>query len=220
MRASALVELKRPEEAISAATRALELNPNLLQAHVSLGRALALTGRDEEAARELEKAASTDTDGMLHYGLFKVYKKLGRTTMRARSSSVARIKTSRRRIFGARFFIQTFREPATRIGVTDRDSFLCPQIHALARTAFAAASAWPSAPSSSEESDPSAIQRIPFQSIQPPPEDQQQCQFPPAHRDVPHSQARAQSSDSPRGDAVRPYSERPRPGRWDQSLSW
>jgi tetratricopeptide (TPR) repeat protein len=79
MRASALVELNRPEEAISAATKALELNPNLLQAHVSLGRALALTGRDEEAARELEMAASTDTDGMLHYGLFKLYKKLGRS---------------------------------------------------------------------------------------------------------------------------------------------
>ena len=89
MRASALVELKRPEEAISAATRALELNPNLLQAHVSLGRALALTGQDEEAARELEKAASTDTDGMLHYGLFKLYKKLGRTDDAKRALQVS-----------------------------------------------------------------------------------------------------------------------------------
>jgi Flp pilus assembly protein TadD len=50
-----------------------------LQAHVSRGRALALTGRNEQAAQELEKAASTDTDGMLHYGLLKLYKKLGRT---------------------------------------------------------------------------------------------------------------------------------------------
>jgi tetratricopeptide (TPR) repeat protein len=79
MRASALVELGRPEEAITAATRALQLNPQLLQAHVSLGRALALMGRDQEAAHELEQAASTDTDGMLHYGLFKLYKKLGRS---------------------------------------------------------------------------------------------------------------------------------------------
>jgi tetratricopeptide (TPR) repeat protein len=79
MRASALVELNRPEEAISLTTKALELDPKLLQAHVSRGRALALAGRNEEAAQELEKAASTDTDGTLHYGLLKLYKKLGRT---------------------------------------------------------------------------------------------------------------------------------------------
>ena len=78
MRASALVELRQPEDAAFLSKRALELNPNLLQAHVSLGRALALMGRDQEAVQELEKAASTDTDGMLHYGLFKLYRKLGR----------------------------------------------------------------------------------------------------------------------------------------------
>jgi tetratricopeptide (TPR) repeat protein len=79
MRASALVELGKAEEAVSLAKRALELNPNLLQAHVSLGRALALMGNDREAVQELEKAAGTDNDGMLHYALFKLYRRLGRT---------------------------------------------------------------------------------------------------------------------------------------------
>jgi tetratricopeptide (TPR) repeat protein len=79
MRASALVELHRAEEAMSLSRRALELNPKMLQAHVSLGRALALLGRDQEAAQELELAARTDTDGMLHYNLFKLYRNLGRS---------------------------------------------------------------------------------------------------------------------------------------------
>jgi tetratricopeptide (TPR) repeat protein len=89
MRASALVELNRPAEAISLSKRALELNPNLLQAHVSLGRSLALMGRDQEAVQELEKAASTDSDGMLHYGLLKLYRKLGRVDDARRAMEVS-----------------------------------------------------------------------------------------------------------------------------------
>jgi tetratricopeptide (TPR) repeat protein len=89
MRASALVELRQPEEAAFLSKRALELNPNLLQAHVSLGRALALLGRDQEAVQELEKAASTDTDGMLHYGLFKLYRKLGRAEDATRALQIS-----------------------------------------------------------------------------------------------------------------------------------
>jgi tetratricopeptide (TPR) repeat protein len=89
MRASALVELNRPAEAISLSKRALELNPNLLQAHVSLGRSLALMGRDQEAVQELEKAASTDNDGMLHYGLLKLYRKLGRLDDAKRAMEVS-----------------------------------------------------------------------------------------------------------------------------------
>jgi len=96
MRASALVELRRPEEAISLSRRALELNPNLLQAHVSLARALALMGRDQEAAQELEQAASTDTDGMLHYNLFKLYRNLGRSEEAKRALQISNELRSRR----------------------------------------------------------------------------------------------------------------------------
>jgi tetratricopeptide (TPR) repeat protein len=89
MRASALVELHRAEEAISLSRRALELNPKMLQAHVSMGRALALLGRDQEAAQELELAASTDTDGMLHYNLFKLYRNLGRSEEAERALQIS-----------------------------------------------------------------------------------------------------------------------------------
>ena len=50
-----------------------------------LGHGLAISagwarGRlaDQEAVSELEKAANTDGDGMLHYNLFRLYRKVGR----------------------------------------------------------------------------------------------------------------------------------------------
>lgn len=77
MRAQALIELQRADEAVAFANRALSLNPALLQAHLTLGRAYSVAGRNAEAVQELEKAVSLDQDGTLHYELFKLYRKAG-----------------------------------------------------------------------------------------------------------------------------------------------
>lgn len=95
MRANALLELRRPEEAMAVARRALELNPNLLPAHVSIGRSLALLGQNEEAVSEMRKAEATDTDGMLHYNLFKLYRQLGRTAEANRALRISNELRSR-----------------------------------------------------------------------------------------------------------------------------
>jgi tetratricopeptide (TPR) repeat protein len=89
MRAYAMIELHRPDEAIPLAKRALELNPNLLEAHIGLGRALEGKGQTEAAIQELEKAASTDTDGMLHYKLFNLYRKAGHSQEAQRALAIS-----------------------------------------------------------------------------------------------------------------------------------
>jgi tetratricopeptide (TPR) repeat protein len=79
MQGASLVQLHRAEEAVPLIRRALELQPKFTGAHATLGRALAQMGRDQEAVQELERAASSDTDGSLHYLLFSLYRKLGKT---------------------------------------------------------------------------------------------------------------------------------------------
>ena len=77
MRGRALVLLNRPEEAIPFLRRALELEPRSAQAHVAMGKAYTLLGQIGEAVRHLELGASSDTDGSVHYQLFKLYTELG-----------------------------------------------------------------------------------------------------------------------------------------------
>jgi tetratricopeptide (TPR) repeat protein len=73
----ALVLLNRPEEAIPFLRRALELEPRSAEAHVVMGKAYSLMGQIGAAARHLELGASSDTDGSVHYQLFKLYTELG-----------------------------------------------------------------------------------------------------------------------------------------------
>jgi Flp pilus assembly protein TadD len=77
MQGASLLQLHRPEEAIPLLRRALELQPKFIGAHATLGKALAQTGRDQEAVHELERAADNDTDGSLDYLLFNLYSKFG-----------------------------------------------------------------------------------------------------------------------------------------------
>ena len=77
MRGEALVRLHRAAEAIPLAREAMRLDSKSPDAHIMLGRALEQLGQDREAIRELEQAASTDTDGSLHYVLFNLYRKVG-----------------------------------------------------------------------------------------------------------------------------------------------
>lgn len=46
----------KPEQALAEAREAVALTPNIVRAHISLGRALAKTGHPEEARYELRKA--------------------------------------------------------------------------------------------------------------------------------------------------------------------
>jgi tetratricopeptide (TPR) repeat protein len=77
MEGTALVQLHEYQSAVSILQRALELDAHLLEAHAQLGKALDQVGEPEQAVRHLELAASTDTDGSLHFQLYKLYRKLG-----------------------------------------------------------------------------------------------------------------------------------------------
>jgi len=77
MEGTALVQLHEYQSAVPVLQRALELDAHLLEAHAQLGKALDQVGEPEQAVRHLELAASTDTDGSLHFQLFKLYRKLG-----------------------------------------------------------------------------------------------------------------------------------------------
>ena len=77
MEASALGQLHQYDNAVPLLQRALQLDSRLTEAHAQLGKALAETGQPQEAVPHLEMAAPTDKDGMLHFELFKVYRKLG-----------------------------------------------------------------------------------------------------------------------------------------------
>jgi Flp pilus assembly protein TadD len=57
---------------------ALDLDPSLLEAHVKLGKALAMLNRFEEAVQELEQATGQDRDGSVHYQLGTYYRRLGK----------------------------------------------------------------------------------------------------------------------------------------------
>ena len=77
MEGTALVQLHEYQSAVPVLQRALELDAHLLEAHAQLGKALDQVGEPEQAVRHLELAAGTDTDGNLHFQLYKLYRKLG-----------------------------------------------------------------------------------------------------------------------------------------------
>ena len=68
--------LQQPDEAREFAQTAIRLKPDLLAAHVLLGRILIDRGETRSAVAELEKALSTDKDGSLHYQVFLAYRTL------------------------------------------------------------------------------------------------------------------------------------------------
>jgi tetratricopeptide (TPR) repeat protein len=86
------------EEGLKELTRALEINPNLYEARVTLGRALIANGRPLEAIEHLERAAQLAPDNPEpHYQLSLAYRRLGRKAeAAAQAIIVKRIHESRR----------------------------------------------------------------------------------------------------------------------------
>ena len=76
MRGDALVQMGETPDALASLTRSLELNPALTHAHVLLGKLYGAQGKLDEALKHLEKGASADKDGGVHYQLFILYRKL------------------------------------------------------------------------------------------------------------------------------------------------
>jgi tetratricopeptide (TPR) repeat protein len=77
------VQEQRPHQALPYLRSALAARPGFLNAEASLGRALVQLGDLREAAQELEKAASADRDGSIHYELFRLYLRLGNKELAA-----------------------------------------------------------------------------------------------------------------------------------------
>ena len=80
----ALLENQRPN-AVAAARRAAEMNPNLFEAHYQLGLALARTGQMGEAAAAFERATELrPSDAYAHYKAGLAYSKVRRVDQMAR----------------------------------------------------------------------------------------------------------------------------------------
>jgi tetratricopeptide (TPR) repeat protein len=71
---ASLLNLQKPEEAIPHLRAAQSYAP----ARVALGQALLLTGRPAEAVPLLKEGLPGDTDGTVHFQLFRAYQQLGR----------------------------------------------------------------------------------------------------------------------------------------------
>jgi tetratricopeptide (TPR) repeat protein len=85
-----LVEEQQPRQALAYLNRALAMRPGFLDAEASLGRALAVLGDLQQAAGDLEKAAPADRNGSIHYDLFRVYLRMGKKDLAARSLAQAK----------------------------------------------------------------------------------------------------------------------------------
>lgn len=86
------------DEGLKELTRALELNPNLYEARVALGRALVERGRAQEAVEHLRRAAElAPGNPEPHYQLSIAYRRLGRKDEAAAEAEIVkRIHESRR----------------------------------------------------------------------------------------------------------------------------
>ena len=86
------------EEGMKALARALEINPDLYEARITLGRTLVARGRAAEAVEHLKRAAALAPDNPEpHYQLSLAYRRLGRTQEAAAESAIVkRIHESRR----------------------------------------------------------------------------------------------------------------------------
>jgi tetratricopeptide (TPR) repeat protein len=69
--------------------RALRFDPRFLPARAALGRAYMRVGKPASGVSELEKAASTDYQGDLHYLLSMAYRQLGKTDLAAQALAVS-----------------------------------------------------------------------------------------------------------------------------------
>ena len=70
---ASLVNLQQPAEAIPYLRAALARDPHMLPACAALGQALLQTGKPEQAIPLLAQARSADSDGSLHFQLFRAY---------------------------------------------------------------------------------------------------------------------------------------------------
>jgi tetratricopeptide (TPR) repeat protein len=68
---------------------ALRFDPRFLPAHAALGRAYMRVGKPADAVPELEKAASTDEYGDLHYLLSMAYRQLGKADLAVHALAVS-----------------------------------------------------------------------------------------------------------------------------------
>lgn len=75
------VRLHRFGQAIPYLRTTLAQNPDLLIAHADLGKALANSGAVSEAITELTEAGPVDRYGDIHYALFQLYQKQGKTDL-------------------------------------------------------------------------------------------------------------------------------------------
>jgi tetratricopeptide (TPR) repeat protein len=88
------------EEGLSELARALEINPNLYEARVTLGRSLVARGRAAESVEHLKRAAALAPENPEpHYQLSLAYRRLGRKEEAAAESAIVqRIHESRRNV--------------------------------------------------------------------------------------------------------------------------
>ena len=75
MLGDALLQTGDHEGAVAALTKSLDLNSGLQQAYVLLGQAYRAQGNFELALANLERGASEDEDGSIHYQLFMLYRR-------------------------------------------------------------------------------------------------------------------------------------------------
>ncbi|HEX5481593.1 MAG TPA: tetratricopeptide repeat protein [Terriglobia bacterium] len=72
---------KEPEKAITCLEKALHYEPDLLPARASLGMAYLHAGKPGLAVPQLERSASLDYYGDLHYMLYQAYRQLGKNEL-------------------------------------------------------------------------------------------------------------------------------------------
>jgi Flp pilus assembly protein TadD len=75
------LERRETGESIPYLQAALQHDPDLLEAHAALGQAYVHSAQPALAVKELQKAASLDKYGDLHYLLYVAYHKLGKEDM-------------------------------------------------------------------------------------------------------------------------------------------
>ena len=91
------VAMQNHAESIRFLELALRLDPNLVEARPSLGRAYLRAGRLEEAAAQLEQGLTLDYHGDIHYSLFQAHRRLG--NREAASAALDRSIAMRKRAF-------------------------------------------------------------------------------------------------------------------------
>ena len=75
------LDLQKAEEAIPYLNKAVQLEPKLLPAQRTLGRAYLQLGRPQQAIPHLKAALPIDDDGNVHYLLARAYQTSGRADL-------------------------------------------------------------------------------------------------------------------------------------------